>query len=111
MEILGALSSSLFADTSMDKLLANQSQQTSGGNTGVGGGGGGMLSHIQSNNTTSISNLSVCEVYACVVLQNDPSAASELKSFFASSSSHHASQTGKKHLHVNIHCNMVLYFL
>ena len=109
MEILGALSSSLFADTSMDKLLANQSQQTSGGNTGVGGGG----SQIQSNNTTSTStsNLSVCEVYACVVLQNDPSAASELKSFFASSSSHHASQTGKKHLHVNIHCNMVLYFL
>ena len=89
----------------MDKLLANHSLQTSGGNTGLGGGGG-MLSKIQSNNTTSISNLSVCEVYACVVLQNDPSAASELKSFFASSSSHHASQTGKKHLHVNIHCNI-----
>ena len=64
MEILGALSSSLFADTSMDKLLANQSQQTSGGNTGVGGGG----SQIQSNNTTSTSQTERLEVEVEVVL-------------------------------------------
>ena len=98
--MLGALSSSLFAETSMDKLLANQIILTSGGNTG--GGGGGLLS----TNSTSISTstLSVCDVYACVVLQNDPSAASELRSFFTSSSSHHASQTGDKH--VVMYCNI-----
>ena len=56
----------------------------------------------------------VCNVgatYACVLLQNNPSAASELRSFFASSASHHASQTGMQTyntFHGNpVHCNVM----
>ena len=44
--------------------------------------------------TSPLSNVGAA--YACVVLQNNPSAASELKSFFASSASHHASQSGRR---------------
>ena len=105
VETLGALSISLFADASMDKFILHQSSQMGESNSnsnsnsdegGGGGGGGGSSLHLQPHNSTSISTstLSVCGVYACVVLQNDPSAASELKSFFAASASHHASQTG-----------------
>jgi hypothetical protein len=76
-ETLADLSLALFRDISLDKALTALSAQLSG------------------DASPSLSkHSSVGAAYACVVLQNDPSAASELRSFFASSASHHASQTG-----------------
>ena len=69
------LSLSLFREVSLDKALAAITAQSS--------------SESPSNSTFSVG-----AVYARVVLQNDPSAASELRSFFTSAASHHASQTG-----------------
>jgi hypothetical protein len=76
-DILATLSTSLFRDVALDK----------------------MMSAIKALpaaelKTSPLSNVGAA--YACVVLQNNPSAASELKSFFASSASHHASQTGRR---------------
>ena len=76
-DILATLSTSLFRDVALDK----------------------MMSAIKALpaaelKTSSLSNVGAA--YACVVLQSNPSAASELKSFFASSASHHASQTGMR---------------
>lgn len=69
------MSLALFKDISLDKALTALVAQPSG-------------------DASPSQYSSVGAAYACVVLQNDPSAASELRSFFASSASHHASQTG-----------------
>ena len=76
-ETLADLSLALFRDISLDKALTALSAQLSGDTA-----------------PSPSKHSSVGAAYACVVLQNDPSAASELRSFFASSASHHASQTG-----------------
>jgi hypothetical protein len=76
-ETLADLSLALFRDISLDKALTALSAQPSG-----------------DTSPSPSKHSSVGAAYACVVLQNDPSAASELRSFFASSASHHASQTG-----------------
>ena len=74
-DILANLSTSLFRDVALDK----------------------MMSAIKALPTAELRTSPLSNVgaaYACVVLQNTPSAASELRSFFASAASHHASQTG-----------------
>jgi hypothetical protein len=86
-DILATLSTSLFRDVALDK----------------------MMSAIKALpaaelKTSPLSNVGAA--YACVVLQSNPSAASELKSFFASSASHHASQTGMRTTqHNTMQCN------
>jgi hypothetical protein len=79
-EALGNLSTALFRDITLDKSLQAISQ-------------GQGLSNPNPNSSSSSSSNSVGALFACVTLQNNPSASSELKSFFVASASHHASQT------------------
>lgn len=82
-EALGDLSAALFRDVPLDKSLQAISQ----------GQGLSIPSPTPTFASSSSTSNSVGALFACVTLQNNPSASSELKSFFVASASHHASQT------------------